>query len=151
MANVRTLNKDKYNISNYRFRELYYFCLQYNEWRETLKQKHNTLQATKYSGMPSSGHISNQTENHGIECAELSNKCAAVEAAARMADSELYDFIIYAVTHENITFNYLKMQKDIPCERDRYYNSRRKFYFMLDKILQNKRINAQEDNNVKDW
>ena len=151
MANVRTLNKDKYNISNYRFRELYYFCLQYNEWRETLKQKHNTLQATKYSGMPSSGHISNQTENHGIECAELSNKCAAVEAAARMADSELYDYIIYAVTHENITFNFLKMQKDIPCERDRYYNSRRKFYFMLDKILQNKRINAQEDNNVKDW
>lgn len=151
MANVRTLNKDKYNISNYRFRELYYFCLQYNEWREMLKQKQNTLQATKYSGMPSSGHISNQTENHGIECAELSNKCAAVEAAARMADPELYNFIIYAVTHENITFNFLKMQKDIPCERDRYYNSRRKFYFMLDKILQNKRINAQEDNNVKDW
>ena len=135
MANVRTLNKDKYGISKNRFFELYYFCLQYHEWKQKLKEKQNPLRGTNYSGMPSSGSVGHPTESSAIECAELSNKCEAVEAAARAADPELYEYIIYAVTNENITFKFLKMRKDIPCERDRYYNSRRKFYFYLDKIL----------------
>jgi len=135
MANVRTLNKDKYNISNYRFRELYYFCLQYEEWKQELKEKRNPLKGMQYSGMPSSGDPGNPTANNAIECAELSHKCAMIEQAARAADSELWEYIIFAVTHENITFKFLKMQKDIPCERDRYYNSRRKFYYYLDRTL----------------
>lgn len=103
MPNVRALNKDKYNISNYRFRELYYFCLQYNEWRDALKEKRNPLQGTKYSGIPSSGDPGNPTESNAIECAELSHKCAAVESAAMAADPELYKYIIYAVTNENMS------------------------------------------------
>lgn len=140
MANVRTLNKDKYNISNYRFRELYYFCLQYEEWKKKLKEKRNPLKGMQYSGMPSSGAIGNQTMNNAIECAELSHKCALIEQAAKLADPELFEYIIYAVTHENITFKFLKMQKNIPCERDRYYDSRRKFYYYLDK-----KMNRQEE------
>ena len=140
MPNVRALNKDKYAISNYRFRELYYFCLQYEEWQQKLKEKQNPLKGMQYSGMPSSGTVGHPTESIAIECAELSTKCNAVESAARAADPELYEYIIYAVTHENITFNFLKMQKDIPCERDRYYDRRRKFYFVLDKMLRNKNI-----------
>lgn len=132
MANVRSLNKDKYKISKYRFRELYYFCLQYEEWKEQLKEKRNPLKGMQYSGMPSSGDPGNPTEKAAIECAELSHKCAMIEQAAQSADPELWEYLIFAVTHENINFNFLKTQKDIPCERDRYYNSRRKFYFVLD-------------------
>ena len=142
MPNVRSLNKDKYNISNYRFRELYYFCLQYEEWKQELYNKRNTLQATKYTEMSASGTLGNPTVNNAIECAELSQKCSAVENAAMMADPELYEFIIYAVTNEKISFKFLKMQKGIPCESDRYYNSRRKFYFILDKLLRNKKIES---------
>lgn len=135
MANVRTLNKNKYNISKYRFRELYYFCLQYEEWKQELKEKRKALKAIQYSGMPSSGSPGNPTEQIGIDCAELSAKCAIIEAAAKKADPELRDFIIYAVTHADISFEFLKVQKEIPCERDRYYNSRRKFYFVLDGMM----------------
>lgn len=134
MANVRTLNKDKYNISNYRFRELYYFCLQYEEWKEQLKDKRNPLKAMQMSGMPTSGNPGNPTESAAIICAELSMKCNMIEQAAKEADPELWEYIIFAVTHENITFHFLKLQKKIPCERDRYYNSRRKFYYHLDKL-----------------
>lgn len=142
MANVRSLNKDKYNISNYRFRELFYFCLQYEEWKEALKEMRNPLKGLQYSGMPSScsGIPGNPTEKIGIASAELSHKCALIEAAARAADPELYEYIIFAVTHENITFKYLKAQKNIPCERDRYYNSRRKFYYVLDKKMRKQEI-----------
>lgn len=140
MANVRMLNKDKFKISNYRFRELYYFCLQYEEWQQELKIKRNPLKGLQYSGMPASGSgdPGKQTEKIGIECAELSHKCDIIEQAAQTADPELWKYILFAVTHENITFNFLKTQKNIPCERDRYYNSRRKFYFVLDNKMRKK-------------
>lgn len=140
MANVRTLNKNKYNISNYRFRELYYFCLQYGEWKNELKDKRNPLKGMQYSDIPSSSNTGNPTMNIAIKCADYSHKCALVESAAKTADPELYEYLIYAVTHENITFKFLKMKKDIPCERDRYYNSRRKFYFYLDRLLKNEDV-----------
>lgn len=142
MANVRTLNKDKYNISDYRFRELYYFCLQYEEWQQALKEKRNPLKAMQYSGMPSSGNPGDSTAGNAIECAELSQKCAMIERAAMMADAELYEYIIYAVTNDKVTFNHLKVNKNIPCERDRYYNSRRKFYYFLDRISRQKEVEA---------
>ena len=135
MANVRSLNKDKYKISDYRFRELYYFCLQYEEWKQELKDKKNPLKGMQYSGAPASGNPGNPTATAGIECAELSNKCDLVEQAAKAADPELWEYILYAVTHDKISFDTLKAQKNIPCERDRYYNSRRKFYFVLDKKM----------------
>lgn len=136
MANVRTLNKDKYSINKFRFKELYYFCLQYDEWKESLEDLRNPLKGITYNAMPGSGNPGDPTARAAIECAEISKKCAAVEAAAKAADPDLHEFILYAVTHENISFNILKVQKDIPCERDRYYNSRRKFYYHLDKILE---------------
>ena len=137
MANVRALNKSKYNISIYRFRELYYFCLQYEEWKEKIKEIQNPLKGMQYSGMPSSGSgiPSKPTESIAIECAEFSSKCTLIEKAAKEADPELYEYILFAVTHENITFKYLKTKMDIPCERDRYYDSRRKFYFVLDRNI----------------
>lgn len=141
MANVRSLNKDKYNISEFRFRELYYFCLQYEEWRERLEELRNPLKGLQYSDMPSSGVPGDPTMNQGIECAEYSQKCEAIEAAARAADLELQEYLIYAVTNKDITFNKLKAQRNIPCERDRYYNSRRKFYYHLDRILRRHGVN----------
>lgn len=136
MPNVRSLNKDKYNISNFRFRELYYFCLQYDEWKEQIKELSNPLKGMEYSGTPASGSPGDPTKKNAIACAELSAKCKLIERAAEIADPELKGYIIYAATHEGISFKFLKMQKNIPCERDRYYNSRRKFYFVLDKITQ---------------
>ena len=140
MANVRSLNKDKYNISNYRFRELYYFCLQYDEWMQELKEKRDPLKGVQYTGMPGSGTPGNPTEKNAIICAELSHKCALIEDAAKAADPELWQYILYAVTNENTTFKFLKMQKEIPCERDRYYNSRRKFYYYLDRMMRRREV-----------
>lgn len=142
MANVRTLNKDKYNISNYRFRELYYFCLQYPEWKQALTAIRNPLKGLAYDSFGSSGLPGDPTMNAAIQGMELANKCQTIERAAELADQELREYIIFAVTHENVTFNSLKNQMDMPCERDRYYNSRRKFYFILDRILKSTKGNS---------
>ena len=136
MANVRALNKDKYNISANRFRELYYFCLQYNEWKQKLLLKRNPLKAMQYGERVASSTVNaSQTENIAIECAELSRKCEVVENVAKEADAEISQYILYAVTNKGVSYEYLHMRKGIPCGRDRYYMSRRKFYWLLDKRL----------------
>lgn len=142
MANVRALNKDKYNISSNRFRELLYYCLQYDEWQAELSAIRNSLKGISYSDIKVMSGAGNPTQIAAIKSSNLAHKCATVERAARMADEELYGYIMYAVTREGISFNYLKMMKGIPCERDRYYNSRRKFYFYLDKILNDENIDT---------
>ena len=143
MANVRALNKDKYSISNYRFRELHYFCLQYNEWKEKVRELQEALKGIQYSDMPHSNNPGDPTFDIATKCAKYSSKCDVIEKAAKIADPELYSYIIYAVTNKDVTFNNLKARKDIPCERDRFYDRRRKFYFMLD-ILLNKQGGKDE-------
>ena len=46
------------------------------------------------------------------------------------ADPELYSYILKAVT-EGTTFVVLKSLYGIPCERDMFYDRRRKFYWVL--------------------
>lgn len=39
----RKINEDKYGISDRRYRELVYFCLQYKEWKEWLGHNDGTV------------------------------------------------------------------------------------------------------------
>ena len=49
--------------------------------------------------------------------------------AARDADADISEYIIKACTHD---IPYWKMEMDgIPCGQDKFYNARRKFYFIL--------------------
>ena len=60
----------------------------------------------------------------------LSDYIGMVEQAAVCADPELYSYILRAVT-EGTTFVVLKSLYGIPCERDMFYDRRRKFYWVL--------------------
>lgn len=63
----------------------------------------------------------------------LSDYMRMVEQSAMAADPELYSYILKAVT-EDLTFGTLKSLYDIPCERDMFYDRRRKFYWVLDRV-----------------
>jgi len=60
----------------------------------------------------------------------LSDYMRMVEQSAMAADPELYSYILKSIT-ENLTFVVLKSVYGIPCERDMFYDRRRKFYFVL--------------------
>ena len=49
--------------------------------------------------------------------------------AAIKADEEIYEYIIESVTHE-VPFWKLEMQ-GIPCGHDKFYNAKRRFYYIL--------------------
>ena len=55
-----------------------------------------------------------------------------VEQAALGADAELYPYILRAVT-EGLSYTALKMQADLPCCKDVYYDRYRRFFWLLSK------------------
>lgn len=118
----------KYNISSARYRELKYFCLQYEEWKSLLALETSALKAVLISDMPSSHGISDLTELIGIKRAEVSEKCSMIEQTAIEANSEIYAYIIKNVTQE-ISYEYM----DVPCGRRQFYEARRKFFYILSK------------------
>ena len=126
--------KNKYWISKHRFYEIEHHCLQYKEWKDEYKTLSIGIQGVSgvdYDGMPHGTNVGNPTETVGMRMAILKGKIDTVEKTAEEADPELAKYILKAVTNEGISFNYLKMVMGIPCEKDMYYNRRRKFYWLM--------------------
>lgn len=134
LTNVRHLNSDKYNISKYRFRELYYFCLQYDEWKRELESNVHTVKSIQISDMPSSHNYRDQTADLAERRVSLQRKCELIEQTAIEADPDIYQYIIEGVTKDYATFRYLSL-KGMPCSQNTYYNKRRKFYYLLSKKI----------------
>lgn len=132
MGNVRPLNK-KYGISKNKFLELYYFCLQYSEWKDELKYKSDTVGSIEISDMPAHHSNADVTQQLAMHRAELEKKCSIIENTAMEVDEYLGSYILKAVTDDNITYRYLKMVMGIPCGKNLYYDRRRKFYWLLSK------------------
>lgn len=132
MPDIRPINKDKYGISKHKFLQAYHFCMQYNEWKDELKYKVDTVRSSENDGMPrGKGGTSNPTEQIAIKRAELEKKCEIVEKTAIEAAPDIYQWIIKAVTNEGITYTYLQEYMNIPCGKKLYYDRRRKFYYLL--------------------
>ena len=131
--NVRPLNEKKYKISKYRFKELYYFCLQYNDWIKEIRE--NRMLSSIEQGECKGNNIGRPTENAGLRNADLTERVKLIEQTAIEAAPDIYQYILLAVTNEGYTFNYLKMIKGMPCERDKFYDRRRKFFYLLSKKI----------------
>ena len=136
MPNVRKETMKKYNISSHRFMELYHFCLQYNEWKDELKYKVDTLKSVQITDAPAAGGgVSDGTARLAARRVELQKKCELIEQTAIEADAEIYPYILKAVTNEGITYGYLSTVMDIPCSRNTWYERRKKFYWLLSKKI----------------
>lgn len=133
MGNVRPLNYGKYGISKNRFLELYYWCLQYGEWKDELQYRTDTLRSREITGMPANYSMEDPTQQLAVRRAMLEQKCRLIEQTAIEADPDIYQYLLKAVTEEDVTYQYLKSMMDIPCGKDMYYERRRKFYWLLDK------------------
>ena len=105
--NVRPLNEKKYKISKYRFKELYYFCLQYNDWTKEIRE--NRMLSSIEQGEGKGNNIGRPTENAGLRNADLTERVKLIEQTAIEAAPDIYQYILLAVTNEGYSFNYLKM------------------------------------------
>lgn len=127
----RDLKLDGWNISKNRYRELIYFCRQYTEWKDELKYQGDGVRSPSFSAQPKAKG-ENGLEKIALRRVELMEKCKEIEQAAMAADGEIYEYIIKNVT-EGAGYQYLKMIMGIPAGQAQFYQSRRKFFWMLDK------------------
>lgn len=125
MGNKRDLNLYEYDISKYRYRELSNFCLQYSELINA-KNDCYTLSSVKIGDTPKSNRLSDFTAINAERACRLGDKIEMIEQTAIELDSELYNYILKAVT-EGLTWDDLLP----PCGRRQFYQLRRKFFYLL--------------------
>lgn len=115
----------KYGIGTERYRYLNYFCKQYPMWKNV--KGNYGLKAVNSDGMPHASGLSNPTEAQAMRNQKYHSNIILVETTCKEADQEIWQYILKNVT-EGATYEML----DVPCGRRQFYNSRRKFFYMLD-------------------
>lgn len=127
--------RNKYSLSKFRYRELHYMCLQYKDYLAELRNCNDTVKSMTVSDMPTSRSNSDVTSDLAIRRADIQRKVEAIEQSAIKADSEIYQYIIEDVTNDYVSYEYLANVKGMPTSRGNYYDKRRKFYYLLDKVV----------------
>lgn len=85
----RKINEDKYGISDRRYRELVYFCLQYKEWKEWLGHNDGTVPGQAADVIPGGhGKHSDPVAALAIKREQLQNKCKILEKAAERGEDK---------------------------------------------------------------
>lgn len=128
----------KYNISMNRYRQLYYYCLQYTEWVDELKYKYDTSKALVVDDMPhtKTNNITDPTQETAIKCAELAHKISTIEQAAELADPKLKKYILKHVTNQNVSYEYMVNHMNLDVSKNTFYDRRRKFYWILSQNIE---------------
>ena len=88
---MRRDDKPLKRLNRFKYRELNYFCYQYNSWKAQIRDIEGSLgvSGVNYDGMPHAHNNESPVENVAIRLALLSSKVDIVEKAARLTDAEL--------------------------------------------------------------
>lgn len=124
---MRTYIHDNYGISGYRYRELYAFCRQYGEWKLALSQCYSLQGPVPHAAR--SGGVNDPTSSAAMRAEQYQRNIAMVERIAKEAAPEYHTHLLKAVT-DGIPYEWM----DVPAGRRQFYNTRRKFFFLLDKV-----------------
>ena len=122
-----TSTKRDYYLSKHRYLELVHFCRQYDDFKKEYKELTfiRSPQMTTHQN-----YIGDQTSDKAIRLRNLDRKIKVIEQSAIETDSVLYPFIIEAVS-KGLTYENLRLTKNIPCGRTLFYVLVRRFYFIL--------------------
>lgn len=133
MGKVRpALKKNKYKMPKHTFYTVYHYVLNYKSWKDEADALLG-VKGMEYDGMPHGTSTGNPTESLAIKYGYLIDKCNVIEETAKECAGELYKWLLMDVTNEGITYLTLQMRHDIPISRDKYYEMRRRFYYLMAK------------------
>lgn len=125
----------RYSLSRFEYGYAKWYSLRYNDWLEEYNSLKDSLNGSGFTESVQGGKGSNPTERLATRRKELRDKMLKIENAAFDASDELAEYILIAVTNEDVTFDVLKAKYNIPCERTYYYDKRRKYYWLLAKEI----------------
>ena len=139
--------KNPLYIDKHAFLSAYHFALQYPEWkRQYVDAIGSAVRTVNYDDMPHSTGTGDPTSRIAMRTSILRNNIDMIENTALIAGQDLAEFILYAVTHEGTTYNYLSTGRcslgKIPCGRNQYYQMRRLFYYLLSKRMEERNVTS---------
>ena len=137
--------KNPLYIDKHAFLSAYHFALQYLEWkRQYADAIGSAVKAVDYNDMPHGTGTGDPTARIAMRSSILRSNIDLIERTALTAGQDLAEYLLYAVTNEGVTFNYLHSERcplgKILCERTKYYQMRRLFYYLLSKRLEERAI-----------
>lgn len=124
--------KNEFWIPHYKYLELLNFCKQYPEWKKDYILISGYKNNYEYSKIPLTYEISNRTEDLALKKQALYEKIQLLQDTAKEVDPIYWNYILKGIT-ENYTYEYLKLQLNIPYCRTTYYRLYRKFFWILSK------------------
>ena len=104
------------------------YCLLYPKWQ---REHASLIGLQSRSGDHGGSGRTDPTASQAIRAAHLGEKIFQLEDAVRTVAPEIYKELLLGVTRSGMTFDVLKRNKGIPCERDYYYQKRREFYELM--------------------
>ena len=126
MPDQRDLNLEQYEISRMAYRELKYFCLQYEEKKKKLSELRG-LAAAPISGGPRGSSVSRPTEQRALRAVALARDCELIEQTALEAAGP----VMYRSLMKNVTQGVPYYCLDVPCGKNQFTALRRKFFWRL--------------------
>ncbi|WP_443735181.1 hypothetical protein, partial [[Ruminococcus] lactaris] len=117
-----------------RYYELKHFCQQYPIW----KQAYNSLgglssRQADLAMCSNKYNMSNPTERIAIIRSFYSERMGMIEKTAKETDLSLAEYIVIGVT-EGMSYDLLRVNYNIPCCKDIYYECYRRFFWLLNKV-----------------
>ena len=137
--------KNELYIDKHAFYMAYHFALQYPEWKRQYAELIGApVKAVDYKDSPHGTGMGDPTSRIAMRTSILRSNIEVIESTALIAGRDLAEFLLYAVTTEGVTFNYLRTGRCplgvISCERTKYYQMRRLFYYLLSKRIEERSI-----------
>lgn len=127
--------KNPYYLPDAAFRNAFYFALRYHEFVDKLETLGDGARGISYDSQPHGDSKGTALEDLAIKRAKISARIDLIVSSCVEADRELAPWLFKAVTNRNIGYEYLDQigvdGKQIPCGSSKYYNRRRKFYYIL--------------------
>jgi len=129
--------KNKYYIPKYRYYELKYRCLQYNDWLSRYNELTGWLFAHDTSKIKvDGGEMPDQTYNCVKERMDIRHYMDQVKHALMPLPMSLQTPIFEAIT-EGKGWQVMQAKYELVCTRDEYYNAYHLFFYTYDQILRN--------------
>lgn len=126
----RDLKMERFSIGKYAYRELHNFCLQYPDKKRQLRELQSPYKSPQITGMPSGSGPGDPTGRMAERAAILSNDIDMIERAAKEASPSESELFLLAMT-EDVSWDYMRILKDLKMGRDKFNNRRRHFYYIL--------------------
>ena len=117
-------------LNKNRYRELKYFCLQYEDKKKELENICYLTSNIKDNESSNKNIDRNKIEKLTIKKINLEKQIEIIEKTAHEVTEDLYDYLLKNVT-QGIPWEYL----DIPISRSGFYYLRSRYFYNLSKIL----------------